>query len=305
MGKVPLAYRPRGINGETLNRPNIFNREWLDKEWKPYIKTVARLFASHEAYRGLYFDDSFSVRESTTPYWSYAASDKKRFRQWLESRYLSIKNLNMKYRRDKPYRSFAAVKAPRSPEESLVLWNDWMEARSAWGEDFARVTRDAYRSVDANPRHQLVLSDYDYYLDRNSLHHGVNYKRLMSYFDRFEIYMADDHRNVESRAILANTRHNVKRGCEIAGSKPFQFHTWFTDPFAFKPMKPELLEDIIDCAVENGASVIEIYTFKVHDFRIPPGSIKLTEAIPPFKEVSLKYNPIMLKRVRKLIAKLK
>lgn len=302
MGNVPVKYRPRGVNGISLNRPNIFNLEWLSREWKPYVESLAKLFGSHKAYRGAYFDDSFSTHEDRTTYWSYTDSDKRRFRQWLQLRYLTISNLNMKYRQTKKFHSFNEISPPLCPDKNLALWTDWMDARSDWCEDFARVTREAYRSIDTNARHHLVLSDYDHYMHRNFLHHGVDYNRLMSHFDRFEIYMADDHRKIGKNELLANARYNVELGCKIAGRKPFQFHTWFADPFKFTTMKPEVLKEMIECATSNGADVIEIYTFKVHDWRNFNGTEKLVDGRPPLKEVSLKYNPKILKKIKQIIA---
>ena len=71
------------------------------------------------------------------------------------------------------------------------------------------------------------------------------------------------------------------------------------------PMSPELLEAVVECAAETGADVIEIYTFKAHDWRIPRSEQRSIDELPPFREVSLKYNPEILNRIRKMIGQLK
>ncbi|MCM8815078.1 MAG: beta-galactosidase [Candidatus Omnitrophica bacterium] len=234
---------------------------------------------------------------------SYASCDWQRFRRWLRKRYSCIENMESRYRQK--IGSFDRVSPPRSPEEGFLLWNDWMEARADWCEDFAHRTCRVYRAVDANLEHHLVLSDFDYYLERNSLHHGVDYRRLMLYFDRFEIYMADDFRHVPTRALLGNVKRDVERGRTIAGKKPFQFHLWIADPVEFTPMRQGLVEQLAERATELGADVLEFYTYKVHDWRSSEGSETLMDGRPVFDAISLKANPSMQRRIRRLITRLK
>jgi hypothetical protein len=188
---------------------------------------------------------------------------------------------------------------------NLALWTDWTEARADWCEDFARTSRTAYRAVDPDPHHLIVLSDQDYHMHCNPLQYGVDYGRVMRHFDRFEIYMAADHRAVGRREMLANARRNIARGLDVAAPKPFQFHTWFTDAIGFEPMSPALLKGLLECAAERGAAAVEVYTFKVYDWRKAPHRKVLVNELPPFRQVSLKYNPRMLRAIGRFAAKLK
>ncbi|HUT58200.1 MAG TPA: beta-galactosidase [Phycisphaerae bacterium] len=304
IGRVPANHRLRWADGAQGDGPNIFNEQWIRRRWLPYVRKAAKRFAGHRAYRGLYFDDTFPVLPSRTgSYLSYAPADVRRFQAWLRRRYLGIENLNMRLKLSKGYRSFEAVRPPRSPQQCLALWTDWTDARAEWCEDFARLTCEAYRTVDGNAAHELVLSDQDYHMHCSPLQYGVDYRRLVRHFDRFEIYMAADHTRVTRPMLLADVRRVVDRGLEIAGGKPFQFHTWFADPVGYRPMRPALLRAMVECAMERGAQVIEVYTFKVHDWRLGPVRGRTADGLPCFREVSLKHNPRMLRCLQDLISR--
>jgi len=312
MGKVPMAHRPRWSDGKLALGPNIFNTEWLQDEWLPYVRSAAERFAGHDAYGGIYLDDTFpALPTRTNGCLSYSASDRARFREWLKARYLSVQNLNVRHKltrlkgRRGRYRSFRAIDPPARPEDALVLWTDWMRARADWCEDFARQTMEAYRSIDPNPRHEVVLSDQDYHLECNALQYGVDYHRLMRHFDRFELYMAVDHRLVSRRELLASAETDVLQGMGIAREKPFQFHTWFADPVEFRPMKPASLEGVLQCAADHGADAIEVFCFKIHDWQRPLTKRQWETGLPPLKEVSLKYNRPILRCLRRVFSRLK
>jgi hypothetical protein len=302
MGAIPKPLRVRCSDGGELVRPNIFEARYVEGPWADYIRALAG-YKNHPAFGGAYFDDSFSVRRMPG-FWSYAKADIVRYREFLKRRYVEGGNLAVRYRPKKTPRSFDAVKPPLSPQDDFAAWTDWMDARAQWAENFARRTVEIYRSIDSDPRHELVLSEMDYYFQRSQLHWGVDYRRLMRHFDRFEIYQADDFRNVRPAATLANARRNIT-DCQatVAGTgKPFQYHTWWTDPATFSPMPMGLLSDLLTQAKEMGASTAEIYTFKVHDWRAAPELADKRGDVgrPPFREVSMKYHP----RVRAAIARM-
>jgi hypothetical protein len=131
----------------------------------------------------------------------------------------------------------------------------------------------------------------------------VDYSRLIKYIDRFEIYMAVEHQRVSKRSLLGNVRRITRRGRNLAGSKPFQFHTWFADLVTFRPMERRTLEAMIACAADEGAAAVEIYTYKIHDWRVSPADAK--GELPAFRAVSMKYNPNILRSVAHAIRRLK
>jgi hypothetical protein len=286
------------------NAPNPLNEDWVRTEWGPYVRSAAR-FCRHGAFRGIYLDDTFpAVPSRVDAYLSYSAADARRFRQWLEDRYLTIENLSMRHKLERVgggYRSFRTITPPVTPTENLALWTDWMAARADWCEAFARATTSAYRSVDSDPAHHVVLSSQDYHVRCSWIQYGADYSRLMKHFDRLETYVAAVHQKVGRRELVANTRRIVGEGVETAAGKPFQFHTWVTDPVSFEPMDPGWLRAILMSAAEEGAKVLEIYTFKTHDWRARGGG----DERPAFREVSLKYQPEMLRQIRRIISKLK
>jgi hypothetical protein len=190
-----------------------------------------------------------------------------------------------------------------------------MLARAEWCEDFARRTREAWvcaeaggqdhRPASPRARRELVLSDQDYHMRCNGLQYGVDYPRLVRHFDRFEIYMAAEHTRLAPRDLLANVEDDVRRGLEIASGKPFQFHTWFADRRTLAPMAPALLEAVIDRAASAGAAAVEVYTYNVYDWRRRFGRREAPGELPPFREMSLKYNPTVLRAIARAAARLK
>jgi aryl carrier-like protein len=302
MGSIPRQQRLTWADGKTENAPDIFNLDWLDGAWVPYVSAATRQFSSQEAFRGFYLDDTFPVVPAkTTSYLSYSAADKRRFRQWLKQRYVSIANLSMRHKLARGYRSFEAVSPPRQPTDGLALWTDWTEARADWCEDFGRRTAQAFRTADRGKRHELVLSDQDYHIQCNALQYGVDYARMMRHFERFEIYMAARHQAVGRREMLANVEADVRLALEVAGGKPVQFHTWFADRISREPMSPALLSAVVERAAELGVQGIEIYTFKVADWR----RSRTAGEMAPSREMSLEYNPALLRTIRRLAARLK
>jgi Beta-galactosidase len=305
VGNIAAEYRLRYSDGRSVNGPNLFNRQWLQRQWVPYVRRVGEAFRDHSAYRGGYFDDTFpSVPSGGTAKVSYTPADRQRFSQWLRRRYLRIDNLNMCYKiRDrKGYRRFDSVRPPTSPEQGLPLWADWMAARAEWCEEFARLTKEAYRATDPDPSHILVLSDQDYHMRCTSLQYGVDYHRLLRHFDRLEIYMAHEHERISRRELLANTEHVLDQGLRLAGGDRFQFHTWFVDPVTYRPMKPTTLAAMIECAIARNVAAIEVYTFKVREWR-QEHLRGLRGARPVLKEISLKYNPQILRCLADVIAR--
>jgi len=306
MGPVPVGERLRWAHGGTARGPDLFNPDWLRRTWLPYVRRVAKAFGGCPAYRGAYFDDTFPVLPTATrSYLSYSAAATRRFRDWLKRRYVTIGNLNMQLRLRKGYRSFAAVRPPREPAECLALWTDWTAARADWCEDFARQTVAAYRGADRRPGRELVLSDQNYHMQVNGLQYGVDYGRLMRHFDRFEIYMAAEHTKLSRRELVANVEADVKRGLEIAAGKPFQFHTWFADRRTLAPMSAATLRAVLEPALDGGAGAVEIYTFKVYDWRRTYSRAQVRGVLPPFREMSIRYNPAALRTVARTIAGLR
>jgi hypothetical protein len=306
MGYIPPKYRLKWSHGKTINGPNIFNEEWIRKEWGPYLEAVTRRYSGCRAFGGLYFDDTYpSVPTQGIGYHNYTPADKKRFQKWLKDRYLSIENLNMLYKlhkTGKKYRSFESVNLPRHPEEGLALWNDWTIARAQWCTGFARISKETVRAIDTNRRHQLVLSDQDYHMRCNGLQYGVDYKQLLEHYDRFEIYMAHHMAQLDKRTILKNVLHNIRKGKEIAGEKPFQIHYWTANSGDYSTLKPSLLSAMIEYAAENQVRTVELYTYKIIDWRVPHQQRYRDK--PELKELSLKYHPELLKVVKKLKKKL-
>lgn len=270
----------------------------------PYVRCVANAFKDHPAYKGVYFDDTFpSVQHYGISYLGYTSADRKRFCQWLRKRYRGIENLNMSYkiRGRKRYGSFDAVRPPKSPQDGLALWHDWTEARAEWCEDFARVAKDAFRSADPDPSHIIVLSDQEYHMRCTALQYGLDYARLLVHFDRFEIYLAQEHERVSRGMLLANVEHAVDKGIRLAGRERFQFHTWFTDPVTYAPMKPATLEAMLECAAAKKIRAIEIYAFKIGDWR-KGVKRRLKDGCPALSEISLKYNPLIRRCLQRVIA---
>ena len=298
MGNVAPRHRLRWSSGRKLNAPDLFDRGWVRRSWLPYVRRAARSFGGHPAYGGLYLDDTFpSVAAHGPVYSSYSAAAEMRFRSWLAERHLTVGNLNMLLRPREAFSSFAAVRPPREPGENLALWAEWTEARASWCEEFMRETRAALRAVDPDPRHTLVMSDQDYHLRCNALQYGVDYRRLVRHLDAFEIYMAAQTSGLGRREVLADVRNDVRLGRAIAGGTSFQFHAWSVNREDFSPLRAGLLESIIECAAEEGADAVEVYTFKVRDWRVRGGrSI--------FPEISLRCRPGMLARLRRLFARL-
>lgn len=303
MGPIPVGRRLRWADGRTVRGPDLFNPEWVRRAWLPYVRRLARTFGGHRAYRGAYFDDTFPVLPTATrSYLSYSSAAMHRFREWLKRRYLTVGNLNARLRLPKGYRSFGNVRPPREPAEGLALWTDWTAARADWCEEFARQTVSVYRSADRRRGHELVLSDQDYHMQCNRLQYGVDYPRLMRHFDRFEIYMSAEHTRIGRRELLANVEADVARGRAIAGDKPFQFHTWFADRRTLEPMSPATLRAVVERAAETGADAVEIYTFKVYDWRRRYTRAQVRGGLPPFREMSLRYNPAILRAVARTVA---
>jgi len=306
IGRIPPAQRLQWATGERPNAPDLFNREWLRSAWLPYVREAARVFKSHGAYRGAYFDDTFPVmRQRTTSWLSYAAPDRHRFRGWLKRRYGTLENLTMRHRPGRAYRSFETVDPPRTPAENLALWTDWTEARADWCEEFARRTAQAYRAVDPNPAHELVLSDQDYHMQCNALQYGVDYRRVLRHFDRFEIYMAAEHAKIGRRELLADVEADVRRGVALACGKPFAFATWFADRSSMAPMPGAALRAVVRRADKCGARAVDIYALKVYDWRTAYSARQAAGELPPFPEMSLTHNPKVVRAVAREIAALR
>jgi hypothetical protein len=303
MGSIPVGQRLCWADGRRRNAPDLFHEQWLRRSWLPYVRTAAQRFCRHPAFRGVYFDDSFPVvPKETRSYLSYSGATRQRFRRWLRERYLTVANLNMCLRPRKAYRSFAAVNPPAQPTDDLALWTDWTAARAQWCEEFAERTCRAWRQVDGDPTHELVLSDQDYHLQCNALQYGVDYSRLAKHFDRLEVYMAANHEAVSRRELLANVTHDVRRGRRLAGSKPLQFHTWFADRRSYRPMDSGTLRAVIDTAGSLGAAAMEIYTFKVGNWLRRYSPREAQGPLPPFEAMSLRYQPQVLRAVSRAIA---
>ena len=75
----------------------------------------------------------------------------------------------------------------------------------------------------------------------------------MPHLDRLETYMAAEHTKVSAADLIGNVRRIVRRGVQVAGGKPFLFHTWFADLVTLQPMDPALLARVMEAAAEEGA----------------------------------------------------
>jgi hypothetical protein len=307
MGSVRSSWRPAWSDGRPGEGPDIFNEGWLQLDWQPYVRAAGALCSSHPSCCGVFLDDTFpAVPGMLAGYLGYAAADRRRFRRWLARRYGSVTNLNMTHQLSPGFPGFSAVEPPRGPLQNLALWSDWMQARSEWCTDFIRRARQALdEGARAIRRPELVLSDRDYHMLCTPLQYGVDYASLMPYVDRLEIYMAAEHTAVSQRDLLANVRRIVRRGVQTAGEKPFIFHTWCADLVTLQPMGAGLLSAVMETAAEEGASGIEVYTFKVHDWRLPTRAAREGRQRPALCEVSLKYNPELLAAISHTLRQLK
>jgi hypothetical protein len=307
MGRVRRSWRPQWSDGRLAEGPNVFNTEWLGSAWQPYVRDAGTLCTSQRSCRGVFLDDTFPATTGTLKgYLSYSAADHRRFRQWLAHRYGSVANLTMTHKLSSAARSFAATQPPRDPLESLPLWTDWMQARDEWCQDFIATARRALTEAEQAAHHlELVLSDQDFHMQCTPLQYGVDYTHLMPHINRLETYMAANHSAVSASDMLANVRRTVRRGVHIAGGKPFLFHTWFADLVTLQPMDAGLLSAMMEAAAEEGASAIEIYTFKVHDWRLAAPTARQTGQRPALRESSLKYHPELLAAVARTMRHLK
>lgn len=300
IGAVPLQHQVVDPNGKREDRPNLFDPVWIEQYWVPYIAKLASLFADHPAYRGLYFDDTFCWMENT--YYSYNESDVLRYREYLKAKYGSYENYKQRHRLAKVPDSYEQVMPPESPAVDPLLWRDWMQARAEWCESFARITAETYRNIDGCKDHLLILGDNEFFYERSSFMFGVDFSSVMKYFDRLELYMAEDHRGVSDEDMAGNVRLNVKEGLRLAPDKGYGLLTWWTDAHEFKPMRMSMLRKMLFAGAESGAKSLSLYTFKVHDWRLKGEQRGRADNRSPMKDISLKYHPHVLQEIRTLVS---
>lgn len=300
MGAIPLKYQVMDPEGKREERANIFNIEWIDDFWVPYIASLAKAFADHPAYRGLYFDDTFCWQIHT--FYSYTESDVLRFREFIKRKYVTYENYKQKYRLDQVPDSFDEIMPPTSPAVSPKIWMDWMEARAEWCEEFAKTTVETYRAIDGDKQHLLILGDNEFFYERSSMSFGVDFARVMKYFDRLELYMAEEHQQLADEEMARNVTMNIEEGLRVSGGKSYGLATWWTSVSGLVPMRMSMLRKMWIAALESGADAFALYTYKVHDWALTGDSRgQLIDGRVPKTEISLKFHPEVLQEIKAII----
>ena len=298
MGLVEQKHRPLSNKGERPNRPNFYSETWLKEFWAPFLEGIKREFGFLAGYKGIVFDDATACTDDPGIVYSYTPEDERRFSQFLEGTYGSIASFNLQYRKyDKPYRSFAEVKPPRSPLESAKLWKDWMLARGKWSESFAELTRKAI-GTDS----EIIYIDYDYYIDRSYMTFGHNMVRMLESFDRYGPYIAQEFLRMSEADLLTHIRRVIAEAKEICPPQKRHFCTWVNDLHHFEPMPEELVREVVRTITAEGVRDITLYAYKVHDWRLSGLGRGGKLGRPPLKEISMKYNTKMIGAVKEIIA---
>ena len=199
----------------------------------------------------------------------------------------------------------------RGPASPATRWKTWPSGPTGWRRGRvvrglrSRTPRGNLASPAPAARLELVLSNQDYHVLCTPLQYGVDYGRMMKHLDRLETYMAAATRPSPGAELLENVRRDVRRGVQVAGRwKTLSLPHLVRGLRGFRPMSRVSVERPGD---GRGGG------------RRRPGGLYIQGARlaaarrarhrgrrrPAFREVSLKYNPGLLKALARTVRRLK
>ena len=251
-----LLHDPRfaqvDAGGHTLFAFDAFNPVWRNTQWKTYLQTLAREYGREPGMAGYVFDNSFAIGyvgavDGPAPatqenYIAYGESERKLFGKPL----------------------------PISPSDPL--WGAWSTARQQWWADWARDTRDAIRSIDADSRHRIILEDGENTIDPEiEAHAGFDLQNVASYFDTMSAYWAPHYSDASAGSKLADdvkaylTRMRAAVGAEKELSLSLRLSDDATEDAPGHADKPTLeqIKLAIDAALALGIQRIDLYGYRM------------------------------------------
>jgi hypothetical protein len=243
--------------GEHLFAFDTFNSEWRRTQWKEYLQRVARAYRVEPALAGYVFDDSFGIGPIGNISGKGAAP---------ENRYVS-------------YNAFEehafGGRLPRKPGEPR--WQDWVETRSKWWEDWARDTVQFIREADPNTRHEIYLEDEAYVLSprlRDTV--GLDFGRLARHFDAVGAYTAVSWDMQDGGAKVAQNTRDVlaKTRAMVGPDKKIIYTFWIADPAEERKPGParfptvEQIKLIAEAALEAGIRHLDTYGYRIGEYAV-------------------------------------
>lgn len=260
-----LPRRPRfqaeDSAGHLLNTFDVFNPEWRNTQWKQYLQMLARGVHDEPAMAGYVFDDSFGIGGGGVI--SYGKYEQRAFGSPL----------------------------PRKPSDPR--WNDWVNARAGWWEDWARDTVKFIREVDPNPQHQIYLEDSagDVFSPKLRDSVGVDFPRVAKHFDAFGAYTGNSwNASPDSGEKAARrTAEVLMRVRKVVNPRKLTIYTFWVanaagelKPGPAKYPTAEQIKLICEAALQSGIKHLDMYGYRIGDYRVTPATLpKLTPGSGP------------------------
>lgn len=244
-------YLQTDANGQVYNRFDVFNPEWRNGAWKRYLQDVARTYRDAPGFQGYAFDDSFGGSGTI----SYGPWEEKQFGGPL----------------------------PRRPSDPG--WDRWTKMREEWWEQWGIDTVRFVREIDPNPKHILYVEDAvsSLFNPGRKDGYGLDYGRVMRHFDAVGGYTTPawtSDPNTDA-TVIAGTDDAINKVRMASGnSKPLIFTFWSANikeerlpgP-AVHPTAKEI-EAICNEALRLGVHHLDMYGYRIGEFRVPKEQVK-------------------------------
>lgn len=246
--------------GNQLFSFDVFNPEWRRTEWKQYLQGIAKAYHNEPGMAGYVFDDSFLQGpvgnldgHGGTGTVSYGKYEQKSFGGEL----------------------------PRKPSDPR--WNEWVEAREGWWEDWAKDTVGFIRQIDPDKSHEIYLEDPA----GNALNPilrdtiGLDFARVAKHFDAVGAYSSFAYTSSPDSGAKAaeGTRDIISKLKNIVGADKATIYTyWVADPA--EELEPglakyptaEQIRLISEAALQSGIHHLDMYGFRIGDYRVNEGN---------------------------------
>jgi hypothetical protein len=244
-------YLQMDADGQVYDRFDVFNPEWRNDAWKHYLQDVARTYRNVAGFQGYVFDDSFGGNGVI----SYGPWEEKQFGGPL----------------------------PRKPSDPG--WNTWTKMRESWWEQWGMDTVEFIREIDPNPQHILYVEDFTGSLfdPTRKPNFGIDYGRVMRHFDAVGGYVTPTWTSEpdSQKSVIAGARLAIDQVREAAGnSKPLIFTFWSANAIEESAPSPAVhptakeIEAVCDEALQSGVHHLDMYGYRIGEFRVTKNQIK-------------------------------
>ena len=238
---------------------DVFDPAWRRTQWKDYLQKIASTYRTEPALAGYVLDDAFEIGpidsfggkagKADEQIISYGEAERRRFGREL----------------------------PRKVSDPD--WADWVQARAAWWEEWARDTVQFIRQADPDPNHEIYLEDEQYVLKpqtRDAV--GLDLARVARHFDAFCAYTAVpwDDSPESGRRVAEHARDVIERTRAVVGAEKLRTYSFWVannTPDLFKPGSAKLptaeqIRRVCDMVLSLGIRHLDMYGWRIGDFRV-------------------------------------